>query len=127
ARRAGGREGGRRSVVERGRVTMTDGHALLRAIEEAPEDDAPRLVYADWLEENGDDSDLARSEFIRLQCARVRGGGAKPSKREAELLARFGAGWRGELPGQLCGVGVRRGVILSVRPPAAHLTRWGGG
>lgn len=29
-----------------------DGPALLRAILEAPADDAPRLVYADWLEEN---------------------------------------------------------------------------
>lgn len=31
---------------------MTDGDALLRAVLEAPDDDAPRLIYADWLEES---------------------------------------------------------------------------
>ncbi len=41
---------------------MTDGEALLRAILEVPDDDAPRLVYADWLQENG----LGRhADFIR--------------------------------------------------------------
>ena len=39
--------------------------AFLAAIQAAPHDDAPRLVYADWLEEHGDSS---RAEFIRLQC-----------------------------------------------------------
>src|SRR5262245_23073250 len=39
--------------------------AFLRSIIEAPDDDAPRLVYADWLEENGDPE---RAEFIRVQC-----------------------------------------------------------
>ena len=34
------------------------------AIIEAPDDDSPRLIYADWLEEQGD----LRAEFIRLQC-----------------------------------------------------------
>ena len=37
--------------------------ALLAAIIEQPNDDTPRLVYADWLEEQGD----ARGEFIRLE------------------------------------------------------------
>jgi len=44
---------------------MTEGDALYRAILEAPDDDAPRLVWADWLEENGDPD---RAEFVRLQC-----------------------------------------------------------
>ena len=39
---------------------------LLRAI--AKHDEASRLVYADWLEANGD---LARAEFLRLQQALV--------------------------------------------------------
>jgi uncharacterized protein (TIGR02996 family) len=39
---------------------------LLAGIIANAEDDAPRLVYADWLEENGD---LERAEFIRVQCA----------------------------------------------------------
>jgi uncharacterized protein (TIGR02996 family) len=37
---------------------------FLQAILDDPDDDALRLVYADWLEEQGD----PRAEFIRLQC-----------------------------------------------------------
>lgn len=43
---------------------MTDGEAILAAILDAPDDDAVRLVYADWLEENGE---ADRAEFIRVQ------------------------------------------------------------
>jgi uncharacterized protein (TIGR02996 family) len=38
--------------------------ALLAAVAAAPDDDLPRLVYADWLDENGRP---LRAEFIRLQ------------------------------------------------------------
>jgi uncharacterized protein (TIGR02996 family) len=38
---------------------------LLRAIAADLYDDAPRLVYADWLEERGE---TARAELIRVQC-----------------------------------------------------------
>jgi uncharacterized protein (TIGR02996 family) len=44
---------------------MTDGDALYRAILARPEDDTPRLVYADWLDENGH---VEEAEFIRLDC-----------------------------------------------------------
>ena len=44
---------------------MTHGDAFLQAVLAEPEDDAPRLIYADWLEERGD----PRGAFIRLQCA----------------------------------------------------------
>ena len=40
--------------------------ALLRACKDEPEDDAPRLVLADWLEEHGDEQ---RARFIRRQLA----------------------------------------------------------
>lgn len=39
---------------------------FLTAIIADPESDGPRLIYADWLEESGQD---ARAEFIRVQCA----------------------------------------------------------
>ena len=43
--------------------------ALLAAVCANPEDDTPRLVYADWLE----DHDLPeRAEFIRVQCELAR-------------------------------------------------------
>jgi uncharacterized protein (TIGR02996 family) len=37
---------------------------FLQEIAALPEDDIPRLIYADWLEERGD----PRAEFIRVQC-----------------------------------------------------------
>jgi uncharacterized protein (TIGR02996 family) len=43
---------------------MSD-EAFLRAIQATPTVVAPRLVYADWLEEQGD----PRAEFLRLACA----------------------------------------------------------
>lgn len=45
---------------------MTEGDALLRAIIEEPDCNDLRLIYADWLGDNGQD---ARAEFIRLQIA----------------------------------------------------------
>lgn len=44
-------------------MTPTDPeHALLRAVLDAPDDDLPRLAYADLLEERGED---VRAEFVR--------------------------------------------------------------
>jgi uncharacterized protein (TIGR02996 family) len=50
---------------------MPDAEAFLRAIIENPDDDSPRLIYADWLDENGDPD---RAEFIRVQIALARNG-----------------------------------------------------
>lgn len=44
---------------------MNDEEALLRAIVEAPDDLALRMVYADWCEEHGQ---AARAALIRGQC-----------------------------------------------------------
>lgn len=43
---------------------MTDDAAFLAAIIADPEDDSPRLIYADYLDENGE---CDRAEFIRVQ------------------------------------------------------------
>jgi uncharacterized protein (TIGR02996 family) len=48
---------------------MSDANALLDAIRAEPDDDLPRLAYADWLEEH-DQAD--RAAFIRLQCEAAR-------------------------------------------------------
>ncbi len=45
---------------------MTEDEAFVAAILEATGDDAPRLVYADWLEEHGEP---ARATALRLDCA----------------------------------------------------------
>lgn len=51
---------------------MSERLAFLESIRSNPADDVSRLVYADWLDENGDRGDLDRatSEFIRLSCDR---------------------------------------------------------
>ena len=46
---------------------------LRTAIFANPDDDAPRLVYADWLLERGD----PRGEFIQIQCKLGRAIGAR--------------------------------------------------
>ena len=48
---------------------MTDHNALLRTICQSPDDDVPRLIYADFLEETGE---AARAEFVRAQVELAR-------------------------------------------------------
>jgi len=45
---------------------MSDEAAFLRAIQANPKDDAPRLVYADWLDERGDEHSSRKAAFLRL-------------------------------------------------------------
>src|SRR5438270_4460779 len=99
---------------------MNDGWTLLRAIETNPEDDAPRLVYADWLEENGNQP---RAEFIRLQVRR--GADRRPGEREQELLAGYLKAWVAELPGQTFHPHFRRGFLNPVYTSADSFARDG--
>lgn len=46
-----------------------DERALLAAVIASPDDDAPRLVYADWLLEHGDWGARNRGEFVQCECA----------------------------------------------------------
>jgi uncharacterized protein (TIGR02996 family) len=75
--------------------------ALLRDIKEHPEDDTPRLVLADWLQEFGTtESARARGEFIYLQCrlaAREDAGLAREvvERREYALWSAHGNDWLG--------------------------------
>jgi uncharacterized protein (TIGR02996 family) len=48
---------------------MNQEQAFLQAICEDPDDDTPRLIYADWLDEHGQPE---RAEFIRVQCELAR-------------------------------------------------------
>jgi len=48
---------------------MANDRAFLESIIEMPDDDASRLIYADWLEERGGDIDKRRAGFIRNDCA----------------------------------------------------------
>ena len=78
---------------------MTHDEAFLQAIRDEPEDDAPRLIYADWLDEHGAE---ARAEFIRAQCERVRpstdpGRAAALEMRAWQLLVENWGAWVGPL------------------------------
>src|SRR5262249_23362515 len=86
--------------------TMTDRDAMLRAIAANPDDDTPRLIYADLLDELGGDANTARARFIRLQIETYRGPGdtggtyvfdLKTAEADA-LAARFAHEWLRELP-----------------------------
>ncbi|MBL8923669.1 MAG: TIGR02996 domain-containing protein [Myxococcaceae bacterium] len=64
---------------------------LLHVIYERPEDDTPRLVYSDWLQEQGD----PRAELLVLQLKPRRTG--KELRRERELVRTHGRAWLGPL------------------------------
>lgn len=89
---------------------------FLRAICAEPEDDTVRLVYADWLDENGDPE---RAEFIRLQIAEQHE--PRESVRANHLRVKHGPQWRSELacPGVDLGA-FRRGFVdvLHFKSPA---------
>ncbi|HSK04144.1 MAG TPA: TIGR02996 domain-containing protein [Kofleriaceae bacterium] len=78
---------------------MTDREQLLE-LALASDDDAARLVLADWLEQQGD---LPRANLIRAQCALARQarwerGAVEAGWEAAALLAVHGARFAGELP-----------------------------
>jgi uncharacterized protein (TIGR02996 family) len=79
------------------KVTAAEG--FLRAINEEPDEDAHRLVYADWLDDNGQPE---RAEFIRVQCALPRMAPDDPRRpglaaREQALYDAHHRAWRDEL------------------------------
>jgi uncharacterized protein (TIGR02996 family) len=65
---------------------MTTEADLLRAVCETPDDDAPRLVYADWLEENGRPE---RAAFIRMQTELATLKDDSPRRRELAFRCRL--------------------------------------
>ncbi|MBL8800197.1 MAG: TIGR02996 domain-containing protein [Planctomycetia bacterium] len=86
----------------------------LQAIVNRPMDTAPRLIYADWLEERGE---CARAEFIRIQCELAfqcrpyTGRLAALDQRQEQLLADHCADWLGEVRGCLRDFSFERGFV----------------
>jgi uncharacterized protein (TIGR02996 family) len=92
---------------------MGELEAFLRRIKETPEDDLPRPVFADCLEENGQ---VERGEFLRLQCrwARLRDGepGWYPLwQRIRQLIESHGNEWLDSLAPLGKGVDFHLGLI----------------
>ena len=106
---------------------MSEEDAFLRMIRSEPDDDTPRLVFADWLEEHGQSD---RAEFIRLQCEaeRLRASGAGweqariPGARAQKLLARHSPQWLGRFQG--CRRAFKRGfldqICITAKSLVAH-------
>lgn len=104
---------------------MNDHDAFIAAICAKPDDDLPRLIFADWLDDRGEHE---RAEFIRVQCELEsleagfqkqvdalpwpNGMGMKVSaiqinphidalrRREREFLEKYGAQWASEVLSQ---------------------------
>ncbi len=75
---------------------------FFHAIKENPDDDTPRLIFADWLQERGNAADAARGEFLRLNVLRHRLSPDDPTydllkRREAELFTEHRWTWLGPL------------------------------
>ena len=67
---------------------MTSEHyAFLNAIVAQPEDDLPRLVFADYLEESGEPALVARAHFIRAQIEADTLPVGHPERRALQLRA----------------------------------------
>lgn len=100
---------------------MSERKHLLAAICANPEEDTPRLAFADWLDEQGGEDDVARAGFIRAQIALDPLPRYHPNWLPAahDILRRWGskiAEWRQELP-KIPGVSwgqFRRGFVDSV-------------
>ncbi len=94
--------------------------AFLADILEHPEDDVPRLIYADWLT----DQDEPLGEFIRVQCQLARINPDYPHRlaleeAEHDLLARNQQRWLGWLHPLLSRWTFRRGFLDEAVVPVA--------
>ena len=99
-----------------------DERAFFDPIRDAPADDGPRLIYADWLDEHGQSD---RAEFIRLQCALDRlpdDDRRIPILRdhERQLADANATRWAADIAPLVTGWAFHRGVIDSVSVDATQ-------
>ena len=106
---------------------------FFHTFQQDPDDDAPRLIYADVLDERGDDLSAGRAELIRVQvelaslspfCVRA----AELSARQAELLEWGERAWVGEWADVLDRWTFRRGLVEAIEVDASvfldHAAEW---
>ena len=107
----------------------SDREALFAAVLAAPDDDLPRLVFADFLDEQGHPALAARAAFIRLQVEAETLPVGSPvrlelNRRGGELRPQFRDEWADAFaPGELTGavVNYRRGFVDEVQLDLARL------
>ncbi len=105
---------------------MSYERAFLEAIRETPDDDAPRLIYADWLDEQGGGERSAQAAFIRAQCRLAALAEDDPAREiledeEAELLAEYERAWTQPLHGLVEDWRFSRGFLEHVQIRADNL------
>jgi uncharacterized protein (TIGR02996 family) len=109
---------------------MTTKTSFYQAIRQSPDDLPLRLVFADWLEEQGD----PLGAFIRLQCQieSLREGGEEGieelERQELEMIRQHQPAWLGPLHAlefneRFC-VGYRRGLVESASMPLQTLLQY---
>jgi uncharacterized protein (TIGR02996 family) len=106
-------------------LPLAELRGLLAGVHESPDDDGPRLVLADWLEEHGEKD---RAELIRVQCALVAADPTTPAlrelrSREKKASRRSGRAWR-ELNDVYCRF--ERGLPVLGRDPNDYDGSWCG-
>jgi uncharacterized protein (TIGR02996 family) len=101
---------------------------FFHVLQQEPDDDALRLVYADYLEERGDAASAARAELIRVQVelaalAPLERWAAERTAalvaRQDELLAEWERVWLGDWADVLDGWVFRRGLVEALRADAS--------
>ena len=97
--------------------------AMFAEILEHPDDDAPRLVYADYLTEQSD----PRGEFIAVQCALSNKTGSRRAllARERELLKKHRRTWSKEALQVALDCELRRGFVASIKATANAFAKHG--
>lgn len=78
---------------------MNDRALLYEAIYAHPDEDTPRLMLADHLDEHGEP---ARAELIRIQCEWIRDPRKELAERESVILREYGREWRRARRGPRC-------------------------
>lgn len=89
--------------------------SFLESIVAHPDDDTPRLIFADWLDEhgNGDRAELIRVQVERASLPEWDARQVRLRLRERQLVEQHGQEWKAELP-TISGVtweGFRRGFV----------------
>lgn len=100
-------------------VMQTEAEAFLQRIRAYPDDDAQRLIFADWLDEEGD----PRGRFIRVQLALAELAEDDPARKdlapvERELLEAHREEWESPFRGLATGCVFRRGFVDEIKVTA---------
>jgi uncharacterized protein (TIGR02996 family) len=103
---------------------QTEAEAFLQRIRAYPDDDAQRLIFADWLDEQGD----PRGQFIRVQLALADLPADAPERAqlvsaERALLTEHREAWEAPFRGLANGPVFRRGFVDEVKVDAKQFIR----